>query len=149
MKRQGMMLSRLDEQMLGRFRHMFYRRTGISKDQRTIIHKLASIVIYGKRGSAFDQQLEGGFKMVFQHYCVRADKTEYGKYDHVIYIDIEAQEPRISGETVRKAYEVKQSMAFEVTREIEADLVANGLAIEIEVEGYQDIPKGRHATTNF
>jgi hypothetical protein len=135
MKRQGMLLSKLDEQMLGRFRHMFYRRTGISKDQRTIIHRLKSIVTYGKRGSAFDQQLEGGFKMVFQHYCVRADKTEYGKYDHIIYLDVEAQKPRTSGEAVQKAYEMKQSMAFEVAREIEADLVANGLAVEIEIEG--------------
>ena len=67
-----MMLSELDEQMLGRFHHLFYRSTGILKDPRTVIHGLKSIVSYGARGSAFDQQLEGGFKMIFQHYGVRA-----------------------------------------------------------------------------
>jgi hypothetical protein len=133
MKRQGMILSQLDEKMLGRFRYMFYRRTGIERDPRIIIYGLKSIVTHGTRGWAFEQQLEGGFTMVFRHYGVRADKTDYGKYDHIIYLDIEPQKPRITDEAGQKAYEVKKNVALEVTREIEADLVARGLAIEIDL----------------
>jgi len=72
--------------------------------------------------------------MVFQHYSVKADKSEYGKYDHVIYVDIETEKVRTTDEDRLKAYETKKSIAAEATKEIEAFLVANGLAVEIEFE---------------
>ena len=98
-----------------------------------MVHPLGSIVAYQKRGWAFDQQLDGGFKMVFQHHSLKADHREYGKYDHVIYIDIEAKKPRIMDGTGQEAYEARRKIAAEAAKEIEECLVAQGLAVEIEL----------------
>lgn len=141
MKRYGMMLSTLNQEMLGGFRSMFYRKAGMEESQGPIIHKLSKIVSYVKRGWPFDQRLGEGFKMIFQHYSTKADKSEYEKYDHVIYIDVEAQMPRTTDKDRRKAYETKKSIALEVTKEIEEYLLANDLAIEIEAE---DIDSSSH-----
>ncbi len=134
MTRQGMMLSSLSEQMLAIFRSIFYRRADMDEDQGLIIHPLGKVVTYGRRGWAFGQRLGDGFRMVFQHYSVKADKSEYGKYDHVIYVDIETEKVRTSEADRLKAYEAKKSIAAEATKEIEAYLATNGLAIEIEFE---------------
>lgn len=134
MARQGIMLSTMTEEVLGRFRYIFYRRTGFTKDQRLIVHSLASLATYAKRGWAFDQQLKGGFKMVFQHYGLRASKQEYGKYDHILYIDIVPEKPRTSDDTRQNAYDVKKDVAVRVMKDIEEYLVTSGLAVEIQVE---------------
>ncbi len=134
MTRQGMMLSSLSEQILGEFRSIFYRRAGMDEDQGLLIHPLGKVVTYGRRGWTFGQRLGDGFKMIFQHYSVKADKSEYGKYDHVIYVDIETDKVRTTDEERLKAYEAKKSIAADATKAIEAYLVTNGLAIEIEFE---------------
>ena len=134
MTRQGMMLSSLSERVLGDFRSIFYRRAGMDEDQGLIIHPLGKVVTYERRGWTFGQRLGDGFKMVFQHYSVKADKSEYGKYDHVIYVDIETEKVRTREEDRLKAYETKKSIAAGATKEIEAFLVASGLAVEIEFE---------------
>ena len=134
MTRQGMMLSSLSERVLGEFRSIFYRRAGMDEDQGLIIHPLGKVVTYERRGWVFGQRLGDGFKMVFQHYSVKADKSEYGKYDHVVYVGIETEKVRTTDEDRLKAYETKKSIAAEATKEIEAYLVASGLAIEIEFE---------------
>lgn len=134
MTRQGMMLSSLNDQMLRRLRSIFYRRAGMDEDQGLIIHPVGKVVTYGRRGWAFSQRLGEGFKMVFRHYGVKADKSEYGKYDHVIYVDVETEKVRTTDKGRLKAYEAKRNMAAEATKEIEAFLLASGLAIEIEFE---------------
>ena len=134
MTRQGMMLSSLSEQMLGEFRSTFYRRANMDEDQGLLIHPLGKVVTYGRRGWTFGQRLGDGFRMVFQHYSVKADKSEYGKYDHVIYVDIETDKVRTTEVERLKEYEAKKSIASDATKEIEAYLVANGLAIEITFE---------------
>ena len=146
MKRQGLMLSKLDEKILGRLRYIFYKRSGLTKDRRLVVHPLGSIISYCKRGSSFDQQLEGGFTMVFRHYSLKADKNEYGKYDHLIYGDIEPEKRRTADGALQMPSGLKEAIAFDVTGEIEAFLVASGVAVEIEVK---DIPAGRGARTTF
>ena len=135
MTRQGMMLSALNEEMLANLRHIFYHSAGIEEDGEMVFYGLKSIVTYGNRGWAFDQRLAEGFKMIFQHYCVRADKTQYEKYDHVIYIDIEAENLRTSRRARQQAYEENKEIAVDATKEIEAYLVKNALAVEIQVGG--------------
>ena len=134
MTRQGMMLSSLSERVLGDFRSIFYRRAGMDEDQGLIIHPLGKVVTYEKRGWVFGQRLGDGFKMVFQHYSVKADKSEYGKYDHVIYVDIETEKVRTTDEERLKAYEAKKGIAADATKEIEAYLATKGMAIEITFE---------------
>jgi hypothetical protein len=134
MMRQGMLLSSLSEQMLGQFRSIFYRKAGMDEDQDLIIHPLGKVVTYGRRGWTFSQRLGDGYRMVFQHYGVKADKSEYGKYDHVVYVDIETDKVRTTQEERLKAYEAKKSIASEATKEIGDFLVANGLAVGIEFE---------------
>jgi len=132
MTRHGMMLSSLNDKMLGKFRSILYRKAGIDEDQGPIIHPVGKVVTYGRRGWTFCQRLGDGFKMLFQHYSVKADKSEYGKYDHIIYVDVETEKVRTTDQDRRKAYEAKKSIAAEATKEIEAYLAKNGLAIEIE-----------------
>ena len=72
--------------------------------------------------------------MVFQHYGLRASKQEYGKYDHILYIDIVPEKPRTSDETRQNAYDVKKDVAVRVMKDIEEYLVTSGLAVEIQVE---------------
>jgi hypothetical protein len=135
MKRQGLMLSALTEQMLGIFRYMFYRKTPLSKDDSLTIHGLSMVVKYIKRGWPLDQRLGGGFRMVFEHYALRADPSEYGKYDHIITLTVRADEIRAGGdEGKKKTLETRKNFAREITAEIEAHLVASGIAVELELE---------------
>lgn len=142
MKRYGMMLSALNEEMLEGFRSLFYRKAGIEEGQGPIIHKLSKIISYVKRGWPFDQRLGEGFKMIFQHYSTKVDKSGYEKYDHVIYIDVELQKLRTTDKDRLKAHEAKKSLAGEVTKEIEEYLVANELAIEIELGDIDSLSRG-------
>jgi hypothetical protein len=134
MIRQGIMLSSLNDKMLRKFRSIFYRRAGMDEDQGLEIHPLGKVVTYGKRGWAFSQRLGDGFRMVFQHHGVRADKSEYGKYDHVIYVDVETVKVRTTDEDRLNVYEAKKNIAAQATREIEAYLAKNGSAVEIAFE---------------
>jgi len=142
MTRQGMMLSSLNDKMLRKFRSIFYRRAGMDEDQGLDFHPLGKIVTYGKRGWAFSQRLGEGFRMVFQHYGVKADKSEYGKYDHVIYVDIETAKVRTTDEDRLSVYEAKKNIAAQATKEIEAYLAKNALAVEIAFEDSASPEKG-------
>jgi len=131
--RYGMLLSKVDDQLLGRFRYMFFKRSGLAKDNRVIIHAASSIVSYGRRGWSFDQQLGHGFKMVFRHYGLQADEASYGKYDHLIYIDVETDAMKPRDEAQQKIYEVKKKLAEDVTQAIEGHLKETKLGVELTV----------------
>lgn len=133
MTRHGMMLSALSEQVLREFRNIFYEQTGQTKEDGPTLYPLDKIVTYEKRGWTFDQRLGRGFKMVFRHYGLKSDKEEYGKYDHVIYVDVEKERKRDMDPAAKKSYSVQRKVAAKVTREIEAYLTKNGLAIEIQM----------------
>lgn len=133
MTRHGMMLSALNEQVLRDFRGIFYEQTGQSKEDGPTLYPLDKIVTYEKRGWTFDQRLGRGFKMVFRHYGLKADKEEYGKYDHVIYIDVEKERKKDMDAAAKKSYAAHRKVAAKVTGEIEAYLAKNGLAIEIQM----------------
>ncbi len=130
-KRYGMMLSALDEKLLGRFRYIFYRRSGVS-NRDVMIYRFGSVLTYIKRGWSFDQQLGGGFKMLVQRHCVVPIDSEWEKYDYVVYFDIEVDKPPSMDERKRKVHETRQFIAEEVTREIEEYLFAHDLSVEIE-----------------
>jgi len=134
MTRQGMMLSSLNEKMLGKFRSILYRKAGMDEDQGLVIHPIGKVVTYGRRGWTFSQRLGDGFRMLFQHYSVKADKSEYGKYDHVIYVDVETETVRTTDEDRLKAQQAKKNIAAQATKEIEAYIAKSGLAVEIALE---------------
>lgn len=131
--RSGMILSKLDKQVLSRIVTLVVDHTGIGVTEGTFRYTVKDITRQLAFGGDFTYGFGDFFKLIFIRFGIRRSEEETDKYDTLFHFAVEMDNMKnVTKEDV--LYKTRRRIADEAEDRIEEYLKENGLAIDLQIE---------------
>ena len=131
--RSGMILSKLDKQVLRRIVDLFVEHTGIGVNEGTFRYTVKDVARQLAFGGDFSYGFGDFFKLVFIRSGTKKSEKDIGKYDILFHLAVELDNA-IGLKKDDKLYVMRRKIAEETEDRIEEYLIEKGLAIQVHGE---------------
>ena len=131
--RSGMILSKLDKQVLHRIITLFVNHTGIGVNDGTFRYAVKDVTRQLAFGGDFTYGFGDFFKLVFVRFGTRRSEEEADKYDTLFHLAVELDNTKNMTKD-DNLHKTRKRIADETEGKLEEYLRESGLAIELQSE---------------